>query len=237
MAFAIQSRDPLPAGFPGSAAAPGREAGQDVGWLLTLSDLTLILLCFFIVLNVADRRRHARAAAAAAERAAAEEAAAENSQTADRDEPARAEALPPALTISFAPKISEVRRDMFAVLDEAAAVLSRRPELGLELVGHTDDRPIATTEFPSNWELAAARAGGAARYLIQKGVDPARLTVESYAAFRPALPNSNAQRRDANRRVEMRFYPMPIAADGNAAGPAEEIIEANTNGGTPPGKP
>jgi chemotaxis protein MotB len=113
--------------------------------------------------------------------------------------------LPEARTISFAPGTAELRREMFPVLEEVMDMMRTRPELKLEIVGHTDDRPIATAEFPSNWELSAARASGAARYLIQSGIDPSRLSVEGYAAFRPVAPNDSGDSREANRRVEIRF--------------------------------
>jgi chemotaxis protein MotB len=90
---------------------------------------------------------------------------------------------------------------MLPVLDQAIALADAEPELRLEIVGHTDDRPIATATYPSNWELSAARAASAARYLIAHGVAAARIDVEGYADVRPL----DAEARDANRRVEIRF--------------------------------
>ncbi len=153
-------------------------------------------------MSAADRGR--AAASPAAELPAAVEAAgsAEPSPAAE----AAAEELPEPSLVTFAPGVAELPRQSLAALEEIAASLRDDPDLKLEIVGHTDDRPIATREFPTNWELSAARASAVARRLIEKGVAPERLSVQGYAAFRPVSENSDRQGRGANRRVEIRFY-------------------------------
>jgi chemotaxis protein MotB len=69
--------------------------------------------------------------------------------------------------------------------------------------GNTDDRPISTPAFPSNWELSAARATAVLEVLLADGVPEARLAVAGYAAQRPIAPNTTAQGRSLNRRVEI----------------------------------
>jgi chemotaxis protein MotB len=69
--------------------------------------------------------------------------------------------------------------------------------------GNTDNRPISTTEFPSNWELSAARATAVLEVLLADGVPEARLAVAGYAAERPIAPNTTAEGRSLNRRVEI----------------------------------
>jgi chemotaxis protein MotB len=70
--------------------------------------------------------------------------------------------------------------------------------------GHTDDRPIATTRYPSNWELSAARAIGVVNYFSNQGGMPAsRLSAAGYGAFKPRGANDNEVQRAANRRVEI----------------------------------
>ena len=71
----------------------------------------------------------------------------------------------------------------------------------LNVEGHTDDRPINTPQFPSNWELSAARAASVVRLLTQGGLDPARLTVVGYGEQQPIRSNSTPEGRNANRRV------------------------------------
>jgi chemotaxis protein MotB len=67
--------------------------------------------------------------------------------------------------------------------------------------GHTDNRPIKTVAFFSNWELSAARAGSVVRVLASRGVAPDRLAVIGYGENRPTHPNDTEEGRNANRRV------------------------------------
>jgi chemotaxis protein MotB len=89
-----------------------------------------------------------------------------------------------------------------ALLDKLVDGLGNR-ELGIWVEGHTDDLPIATERFPSNWELSSQRAGTVARYLIQRGVDSARIQVSGFADTRPRAPNDSPQNRARNRRVSL----------------------------------
>ena len=70
--------------------------------------------------------------------------------------------------------------------------------------GHTDDLPIRTDEFPSNWELSTARAVNVIKFLIEeRNFDPARLSAAGYSEYRPVADNDNAEGRAENRRVEV----------------------------------
>jgi chemotaxis protein MotB len=71
----------------------------------------------------------------------------------------------------------------------------------IRVEGHTDNKPIKTVAFYSNWELSAARAGSVVRVLQSKGVNPDRLAVIGYGEQRPVKPNDSEQGRNANRRV------------------------------------
>lgn len=86
------------------------------------------------------------------------------------------------------------------VLRKVAAVLSKE-ELPIEVEGHTDDIPIATAQFPSNWELSSARASSVVRLLIESGVSAKRLAVVGLAANQPLAPNNSPENRARNRRV------------------------------------
>lgn len=71
----------------------------------------------------------------------------------------------------------------------------------LRIEGHTDNRPIATRIFPSNWELSAARAASVVHLFAGEGVDPLRMTVVGYGEFRNIAANDTAEGRNRNRRV------------------------------------
>jgi chemotaxis protein MotB len=75
----------------------------------------------------------------------------------------------------------------------------------LRIDGHTDKRPIATYQFPSNWELSTARAVAVAKYLISRGLPPDRLVTAGYAEFRPLDPADNDEAYTRNRRIEFKL--------------------------------
>lgn len=83
----------------------------------------------------------------------------------------------------------------------------------IDVEGHTDDSPINTPQFPSNWELSTARATGIVRFLIDAGVAPDRLKASGYADVKPKYPNRDlfgepiAENRKKNRRMSIRLHP------------------------------
>jgi chemotaxis protein MotB len=86
------------------------------------------------------------------------------------------------------------------VLDKLAAVLKPFPN-PIRVEGHTDDRPIRTASFPSNWELSAARAASVVHQFTRQGIDPLRLEIVGFGEFHPRQPNATSEGRNANRRV------------------------------------
>lgn len=88
------------------------------------------------------------------------------------------------------------------VMDDLIDVLYDYPEYAVNIKGHTDDIPISTEIFPSNWELSAIRATTVLRYLISRGLPPDRLTATGYGDALPLLPNTSEENRAQNRRVE-----------------------------------
>ncbi|MFI5178821.1 MAG: flagellar motor protein MotB [Vicinamibacterales bacterium] len=74
----------------------------------------------------------------------------------------------------------------------------------VRIEGHTDDTPIHTARFASNWELSTARATSVVEFLVEQGgIDPARLSAAGYAEFHPRGPNDGAEGRARNRRVDI----------------------------------
>jgi chemotaxis protein MotB len=90
--------------------------------------------------------------------------------------------------------------DAEPVLNTLAQVLMPFPN-PIRVEGHTDDRPIKTAEFPSNWELSAARAASVVHQFMRQGIDPLRLEIVGLGEFHPRQPNDTAEGRNANRRV------------------------------------
>ncbi|NNM79836.1 MAG: flagellar motor protein MotD [Gallionella sp.] len=88
------------------------------------------------------------------------------------------------------------------VLNRVAIVLSREDQ-PIEVEGHTDDVPISTPLFPSNWELSSARASSVVRMLIDHGVPPQRLSAVGMASNQPVVANDSPEHRAKNRRVSI----------------------------------
>lgn len=101
---------------------------------------------------------------------------------------------------------ADLRPEMTGYLREIAEMMKRRTRVQLQVEGHTDNLPINTSQFRSNWELSAARAIAVVRFLIEEaGVPPERLGAAGYADSRPVAPNDTDENREKNRRVEFRF--------------------------------
>ncbi len=73
----------------------------------------------------------------------------------------------------------------------------------VRIEGHTDNSPIRTEQFPSNWELSASRAADVARMLVEEGFPPEKLSVVGFAEFQPKVPNTSPKNRAINRRIEI----------------------------------
>lgn len=109
----------------------------------------------------------------------------------------------------FEPGQATVRPSARKLLESVARVMHKF-NFYLTVEGHTDNQPIRTARFPSNWELSAARASSVLRYLLRLGVPPRRLTAVGYAANYPIASNSTEAGRNKNRRVEFVFTKKPL---------------------------
>jgi chemotaxis protein MotB len=81
------------------------------------------------------------------------------------------------------------------------------PEINwaLQIDGHTDIRPIASAQFPSNWELSTARAASVVKYLISRGVPANRLVAAGYGEFQPIESGQDEESLRRNRRIELKL--------------------------------
>ncbi|MCB2054309.1 MAG: OmpA family protein [Geminicoccaceae bacterium] len=102
---------------------------------------------------------------------------------------------------------AEGRRQLAAVartLKELTADLPDELPWVLQVDGHTDRRPIATTRYPSNWELSTARAVSVARFLIEQGIPAERVAARGLAEFQPLDEGEGEEAFRRNRRIEIK---------------------------------
>lgn len=94
----------------------------------------------------------------------------------------------------------------------------------IKVEGHTDNVPVVSGSFPSNWELSAARAASVVHLLVAGGVAPERLAAVAYGEYQPVLPNVTPDGRNANRRVVL----LVEAGEGSDASAAAQAAGEST---------
>jgi chemotaxis protein MotB len=102
---------------------------------------------------------------------------------------------------------SELKKEGVAALTEVASVLASIADREFQIAGHTDNIPIKSSKFPSNWELSTARAVKVARALESQGVPANRLSAAGYAETQPVSSNDTPEGRQQNRRIEIVLMP------------------------------
>ncbi len=118
------------------------------------------------------------------------------------------------------------------VNDEALSVLEAvvaeiDPDHPIRVEGHTDNIPIDTVLYPSNWELSSARATSVVRSLIELGVKPERLQAAGYGENRPVVDNDSRDNRARNRRVDLQIT-YPTTLDALTDGSVQDIPGVQT---------
>ncbi len=97
---------------------------------------------------------------------------------------------------------ADLKPEAKAVLDTLAEILKFLPNK-IRVEGHTDNKPINTVRFPSNWHLSVARALNTAYHLISKGVPPEKISIVGHSEYKPIAPNDTEENRAKNRRVDI----------------------------------
>jgi len=122
--------------------------------------------------------------------------------------------------------LSNKAKDIAAKL---AKVLRNFPNL-IRVEGHTDNSPIQSASYPSNWELSAARAGSIVRLFAEQGIHPAQLSAVGYAEYRPIEDNATQEGRIKNRRVNV------VVLNQTQVGSLREnlVMAATSKDGKPP---
>jgi len=123
--------------------------------------------------------------------------------------------------ILFATGSAILDKDARSILGRLAAVLRDEPNQ-VRVEGHTDNVPIATAVYPSNWELSAARAASVVHLFADHGLQPQRLAMLGYGEFHPRADNTQVQGRNRNRRVAVVVLAddpvnLPVFAEDNPA--------------------
>lgn len=96
-----------------------------------------------------------------------------------------------------------ILREAYPFLEKTGQLLKTMPNL-VKVEGHTDNRPIKNSIYPSNWELSSARASSVIRFFIDNnGLDPERFIAVGYGDTRPLVPNTNKDNMQKNRRVQI----------------------------------
>lgn len=105
--------------------------------------------------------------------------------------------------ILFASGSATLNKGSLIVLDRLAQILKELPN-DIRIEGHTDDEPINTIEFPSNWHLSVARALNTAYYLIKnESLNPEKISIVGYSEYKPIDSNETVEGRATNRRVDI----------------------------------
>ena len=112
-----------------------------------------------------------------------------------------------ATDILFASGSASLSKDGKVAIAEVAQVLGGIPNRNFQVEGHTDNVPISTAAFASNWELAAARATHVVRAMIDAGMPPNRISAASFADTKPIAPNDAPETKAQNRRIEITIVP------------------------------
>jgi chemotaxis protein MotB len=107
--------------------------------------------------------------------------------------------------VLFASGAATLNESVHPILDVIIAT-ARKNGLAIQVEGHTDNLPIGTASFPSNWELSTMRAVNILRYMQAKGDIPSnRLVAVGFAEYQPLADNNNPEGREKNRRIEILF--------------------------------
>ena len=133
---------------------------------------------------------------------------------------------------SFGSGRAELKSDFLPILKLIADVLNQRDGHFI-IAGHTDDIPIQTRRFRSNWDLSAARAASVVHFFIQEGnIDPERMEVRALSDNEPIVPNDSWENRAKNRRVEISvLHGNRHSIEGESPAENVDYVDPSTNQG------
>lgn len=197
-------------------------------WIATYADAITLLLCFFVILLAISEPNMSKfedvKKGLLSEFFAGEpstpftdlfQGMSESVKNNDLEEDVLVEETESGISFEFASSLlfesgsANFKPEALSALEEIAYALKdfEYAEYHITVEGHTDDSPITTEMFPSNWELSAARASIMVRFLVEQGIDPTLLSAEAFADTQPKVPNLDVtgapipENRAANRRI------------------------------------
>ncbi len=112
-----------------------------------------------------------------------------------------------ATDVLFSSGSADLSPEGKTAIAEVAAVLATIPDRAFQVEGHTDNVPIKTDKYPSNWELASARAVTVVRTMIAAGMATTRVSAASYGEYKPVAGNDTPEGKGSNRRIEIVVVP------------------------------
>ena len=194
----------------------------DANWLITLSDVLCLLLVFFVVFTFMSRSSRATASKEPPAAKIQENTAPSQKRMVDEvsstikrlelenDVSVHAFDREIIITlkekITFRPGEAETLKSSEPILDDIARIIRQHPSFQVDIEGHTDNIPIRTLRYPSNWELSVARATSVLKYFINRhGIDSSRLSIKGNAEQKPLAANDTPDNKAKNRRVEIRL--------------------------------
>lgn len=197
-------------------------AGED-DWLVTYADAITLLMAFFVIMfsvSEPNTEKYERVTRGMVETLSRKDV--EAPVTPNSGEQANVDTTTIGRTVQFqsgkmfAPGSADILPEAYAQLDRLSQnlILLGNTKYGVIVEGHTDDVPISTAKFPSNWELSAARASAVVRYFLSRGVKPDRLRAVGLAdtvspRTAPLYNKSSGEpipdNREANRRVVVKI--------------------------------
>lgn len=212
-----------------------REEPEDDAWVITFADMSVLLMCFFVILfalSSPDPRQFKVVADALREKGFYNDAVPTEDPyekikkqlsmslgASGFDKFIAAMETPRGINIElssgafFVPgsaKFTPEALPMLELISQQIAPVAKS-EVMIEVEGHTDDSPISSDQFPSNWELSSARASNVVRYLVAKGFPAEKLKVVGRANTQPKAPNRDSAgtpilaNQDLNRRVVVKL--------------------------------
>ncbi len=199
---------------------------ERVEWIYTYGDMVTLLLCFFVLLFAMSKSDEEKFKAVSASFRGGPPASpfmftgapspmdtlqsalqqADISEVTDITMDDRGIAISFSDTAMFEKGSAEPTPEGVETIEKFARILYAVPNR-IVIEGHTDDTPISSPIFPSNWELSGARAGSVARILEELGIDSDRMEIAGYGSTRPKVSNDSPALRRLNRRIDILIKP------------------------------